>query len=34
MQRVNVSELLLKLKTKEDKVNFMKEAGNFLYIIY
>ena len=28
MQRINVSELLGKLKTKEDRVNFMREAGN------
>ena len=27
MQRVNVSKLLSKLKTKTDRINFMREAG-------
>ena len=33
MERIDVQLLLSKLRTKEDRVNFMRESGNHFFII-
>jgi len=34
MERISCSKILQKLKTFEDRQNFVRELGNILYIIY
>ena len=34
MERISCSKILQKLKTFEDRQNFVRELGNILYIIF